>query len=649
MDTAAGLLSNFQSKHASLAKLVHEEEEMLLTLSFYLERVRFDTLRQSSRSSPEKAEGTTSPTEQREVQFSKRLSECQEIGSRPPAGEGIEWSERPTRSRPIPAPLYLSNVPPSPIKSRSRSRAGSSKGSRPAKFPSEGVNNMYSINGIGDFPTDMRNSFVDIVKSFHSTIQNQTLCGRWLAPCFLCMSHVLDKLYSFREPERTSCLARLVKSQFFSMLSTIVILANAAFIFFATDYEMQHLNEPTPQAIRIGDLVLASFYVIEVFLKLLVHRAYFFWNVDFGWNWFDFFLVIVSVVENLLAYDLSPSEAASDPVNLGFLRLLRLCKIVKILRIFRTLRFFSDLRLMLDCVLGSLMNVMWCIIMLVFVMYVFALFVQQSLVGFLQEEAAKPSDKDTTLIFHYFGSVEYTLLTLFQSITSGVDWKDPYDVLEVSGLLQVTYVAYVAFVFISVWNIVTSTFVEKALKLAQPDIDLLVVEQQLRDFEDTQMLAQLFGDMLQTDEEGEHKVGLKEFQTLLETYQFRSYLQTRGIDIKNAETFFKMLVELQGEPTIDAITFANACVRMKGAATSIDLQTVMFTTHLMNKEQRRAFQFMYSRLQKIESLLNGGGEWSESVTSPKAVSRNFSGKSILSPTRQEFEGQNGRSLSPSTF
>lgn len=33
------------------------------------------------------------------------------------------------------------------------------------------------------------------------------------------------------------------------------------------------------------------------------------------------------------------------------------------------------------------------------------------------------------------------------------------------------------------------------------------------------MLAQLFADMLQIDEEGEHKVGLKEFQSLLETYQ----------------------------------------------------------------------------------------------------------------------------------
>ncbi len=47
-----------------------------------------------------------------------------------------------------------------------------------------------------------------------------------------------------------------------------------------------------------------------------------------------------------------------------------------------------------------------------------------------------------------------------------------------------------------------------------------------------------------------------------------------------------MLVELQGEDTIDAATFANACVRMKGAATSIDLQTVMFTTHVMNEDGR---------------------------------------------------------------
>ena len=63
-----------------------------------------------------------------------------------------------------------------------------------------------------------------------------------------------------------------------------------------------------------------------------------------------------------------------------------------------------------------------------------------------------------------------------------------------------------------------------------------------------------------------------------------------------------MLVELQGEDTIDAHTFANACVRMKGAATSIDLQTVMFTTHLMNKDWE---QHVECRERKINMSLTG--------------------------------------------
>ncbi|CAJ1419561.1 unnamed protein product, partial [Effrenium voratum] len=116
------------------------------------------------------------------------------------------------------------------------------------------------------------------------------------------------------------------------------------------------------------------------------------------------------------------------------------------------------------------------------------------------------------------------------------------------------------------------------------------------------MLTKLFKS--KTRAEGMERLGLSEFRTLVETYEFRSYLQSRGIDIKNAETFFRMLVELQGETTIDATTFANACVRMKGAATSIDLQTVMFTTHLMNREQRQSFELLSHRLARIETFFN---------------------------------------------
>ena len=53
------------------------------------------------------------------------------------------------------------------------------------------------------------------------------------------------------------------------------------------------------------------------------------------------------------------------------------------------------------------------------------------------------------------------MITLFQSITSGVDWKDPYRVLAISGpVLPASFICFIAFVVISVWNIVTSSSVK---------------------------------------------------------------------------------------------------------------------------------------------------------------------------------------------
>ena len=50
----------------------------------------------------------------------------------------------------------------------------------------------------------------------------------------------------------------------------------------------------------------------------------------------------------------------------------------------------------------------------------------------------------------------------------------------------------------------------------------------LEDFEDCRMLATLFKKSLRTDEQGHQRLGLDEFRQLVETDEFRSYLQTRG-------------------------------------------------------------------------------------------------------------------------
>jgi len=480
----------------------------------------------------------------------------------------------------------------------------------------------YTINGFNQKEEAKvpRNSLMKMVKS--NTLQ--FLGGSGFSQRLQRLEDLVERCWKLEEPERTGCLARVVRSNVFGLFCGAVILVNALFILNATDYEMQNLAKPIPADMQIVELLLASFYILELALKLIVHRWFFFWNSEMAWNWFDFCLVLFSIIENLLVFDVfgtSGHEAAGSGVNLGFFRLVRLCRVVKVLRVLRTVRFFSELRLMLDCVVGSLMNVIWCFIMLLFVVYIFALLLQQGVVEYLTEKGPDISPAEGTGLHTYFRSVGTTVLTLFQSCTGGTDWREPYEALVPTGwLLPSAFVLYVAFVFISVWNIVTSCFVEKALKLAQPDVDMLILEQQLQDFKDCHMLAGLFQKMLHkadadatasassaSDLEGRERsndrIGLEDFQRLVGTYEFRSYLQTRGIDIKNAETFFKMLVELQGEETIDAATFANACVRMKGAATSIDLQTVMFTTHVMNEAQRVAFENVLTRLVRIESVL----------------------------------------------
>ena len=100
-------------------------------------------------------------------------------------------------------------------------------------------------------------------------------------------------------------------------------------------------------------------------------------------------------------------------------------------------------------------------------------------------------------------------------------------------LLPTAFLCYVAFVHISVWNIVTSIFVEKALKLAMPDADMVIVEHQLQDAQDTKplgedhvvapwrkrmrMLMKLFKSRSASNE----RLGLEEFRKLVETYEFR--------------------------------------------------------------------------------------------------------------------------------
>jgi len=426
---------------------------------------------------------------------------------------------------------------------------------------------------------------------------SNTALGRYFFDrCF----NMIELFEQCREPERTGLLAKVVNSNRFGGLCMMVILLNAILISYMSDQEMKHPGAQTPYTLMMIELGFACFYAVELLLKLAVHRLYFFINDDMRWNIFDLGLVIFSGVEITSSFVMLSEGVAREGLNLTFLRLLRLCKIAKVLRVLRTLRFFRELRLMLDCVLGSVLNAIWCIAMLFFVTFIFSLLMVQGLADYLGEYTRENGvqsldDPHVGEIMMWYGSVGRTLLTLFQSTTSGVDWRDCYLPLEQSsGMLSAVFLLFV------------SLFTISALKLAQPDLESLVMEHHLKDVQDAQALLDLFCSRLGCSESSSICYG--QFKLLAEQHNFRTYLSARGIDIKNVEVFFRMLATASGNSEVELKVLANALVRMKGFATAIDLQTLSFETKITLSKHAKSVKELGRQLRRIEKLLDPGAK-----------------------------------------
>merc|ERR1712007_371253 len=84
-----------------------------------------------------------------------------------------------------------------------------------------------------------------------------------------------------------------------------------------------------------------------------------------------------------------------------------------------------------------------------------------------------PYGTDEARIDRYFGSVIDTMITLFLSITGGLDWGEAVEPLRGSVMYGV-WILYIVMSQFAVLNVVTSVFVESVLASAKSDKKLLM-------------------------------------------------------------------------------------------------------------------------------------------------------------------------------
>jgi len=383
----------------------------------------------------------------------------------------------------------------------------------------------------------------------------------------------LDFVEGLQEPEREGCLANFIQSRCFEICYSTVIVGNAAYMAYSADQI---------SAVE-WEFAFVIAYTVEIILKLMVHKLYFFVNSNWRWNIFDFFLVVVGLIDMASAFLLQFELLAGDAI---VLRCLRVLKLVRILRVLRILKVFNDLRLMLTSAMGSCISLAWSFVLLFFVCYLFALIFRRTLNTFVQGTELDPDTEDE--INEHFGSVRKTVLSLYKAISGGADWGDYYAIIAQAGATAaILFLFFTGFIQISILNILTSVFVERAMRLAQPDTMEQAREQRLKERADADELHRM---CLLMDRDHSGTVSVEEFRDHLMEDKMRCCFSVLGLDIGNAQEFFEMLASMSERNVVDVDTFVEGCMNMRGAGKGITQQKLIMDTRRVLKAQEQNSQ-----------------------------------------------------------
>lgn len=341
------------------------------------------------------------------------------------------------------------------------------------------------------------------------------------------------------EKEEASSLSRwsflqkkcqwLVSLEAFDYIMGLAIFANAILMGIQADLAVQSARTGAmePPAVRAIAVVLGVIFTVELVLRIFAYRLDFFTKPGWKWNVFDFTLVFLQISEEVVTAAAYTGADNSRSVNLSFMRILRVLRLVRIVRLVRVLRLIRELRTLVQSIASTMTSLLWTVVLLLLLIFVVGICFTQVVADVAAESPQLLQEGTDT--FEFYGSLMRSVMSLYQSITSGVSWRDASLPLERhSAIMGLVFAVYIAFAALAMLNVITGVFVESAMASAREENTVTVVSRMREIVE-----------QMNINESGQ--MTWEQFEGQLDNPVMEAYFKSIDLSVTEARSLFLLL------------------------------------------------------------------------------------------------------------
>eukprot|EP00929_Paragymnodinium_shiwhaense_P034653 TRINITY_DN1881_c0_g5_i1.p1 TRINITY_DN1881_c0_g5~~TRINITY_DN1881_c0_g5_i1.p1 ORF type:complete len:624 (+),score=98.32 TRINITY_DN1881_c0_g5_i1:59-1930(+) len=370
-----------------------------------------------------------------------------------------------------------------------------------------------------------------------------------------------------------------------------LIMLNALATCFEVHFSLiSETHQPPPVFALIGHLLGVCFF-FELVLRVVAYGRSFLSAPGYGWNYFDLLLVtswcaeVALDIAKIVSGGSDSGRKSAGLSNMRLFRILRITRMFRLLRVARILRFVRALNLLVLSIITTMRSLVWASILLLIIIFTFAIFIGQSVADALSDCEGCPMDPE---LMNYWGTLPKACLSLLQIITNGKDWDDvARPLMDLGGFLLIILITFIIFSQFAVLNVVTGVFCQAAVESAQRDRELMVQSMVTNKQRFVDALGEQFASMFKQFSVGERGLSLEAFEKHMHVKSVREYFALLELDTSDAWMLFQLLDD-DGSGTIDVEEFVDGCLRFKGTARSIDLAKLSMdfkhTTQRFNDE-----------------------------------------------------------------